>query len=159
MTNIRQLNILDLPKAARMADSVYPQNLWEAAEVFENKLNIFPLGCLGYFLDDAIQGYVFSHPWYKDKIVGLNQTIVIDISKTDCYYIHDLAVSQTAHKTGIGTILAKETFKIAQQVGFKEIRLVSVNNSKRFWEKLGFENLGQFKYTNDSPAFKMVKIL
>ena len=94
-------------------------------------------------------GYEFSHK-----------------SDANTLYLHDLAISRSATGYGLGPLIVKHALEHAQRRTVSHAALVSVQNSKRFWEKLGFstvENLLQAQHqhlaTYAGPAFYMAKPL
>lgn len=84
----------------------------------------------------------------------------------DTFYMHDLAISRAAVGYGLGPLIVKHALAQVPQDALTHAALVSVQNSKGFWEKLGFvtfENLMQAQRqhlaTYAGPAFYMVKPL
>lgn len=53
-------------------------------------------------------------------------------------YLHDLAISKSASGCGLGPMLVNHVLKEARQRELRAAALVSVQNSKSFWQKLGF---------------------
>lgn len=62
-------------------------------------------------------------------------------------YLHDLAISKSAAGYGLGPLLVAYALQEARANSLTSAALVSVQNSKQFWEKLGFS-----EYTNLSEA-------
>ena len=58
-------------------------------------------------------------------------------------FLHDLAVSSNSFGKGIGSTMMAHLVNIAIVSGYREIRLVSVQNSMQFWQKQGFTSLEQ----------------
>ncbi|WP_331352631.1 GNAT family N-acetyltransferase [Cellvibrio sp. UBA7671] len=58
-------------------------------------------------------------------------------------YLHDLAISKSAAGCGLGPLLVNHALKEAQQRELRAAALVSVQNSKSFWQKLGFNECDQ----------------
>lgn len=85
----------------------------------------------------------------------------------DALYLHDLAISRSASGQGLGPLIVEHALTQAQQQQcLQHAVLVSVQNSKHFWEKLGFiavQNLMQTQQqqlaTYAGPAFYMAKPL
>lgn len=53
-------------------------------------------------------------------------------------YLHDLAISKSAGGCGLGPMLVNHALMVARQRELRAAALVSVQNSKSFWQKLGF---------------------
>lgn len=84
----------------------------------------------------------------------------------DTLYLHDLAISRSAIGYGLGPLIVNHALAQVPQNALAHAALVSVQNSKGFWEKLGFvafEDLMQAQRqhleTYAGPAFYMVKPL
>lgn len=58
-------------------------------------------------------------------------------------YLHDLAISKTAAGCGLGVLLVNHALLAARQRELRAVALVSVQNSKSFWQKLGFNECTQ----------------
>lgn len=53
-------------------------------------------------------------------------------------YLHDLAISKSAAGCGLGPMLVNHALTEARESELRSVALVSVQNSKSFWQKLGF---------------------
>lgn len=58
-------------------------------------------------------------------------------------YLHDLAISKSAAGCGLGPLLVNHALMEARQRALRAAALVSVQNSKSFWQKLGFNESAQ----------------
>lgn len=58
-------------------------------------------------------------------------------------YLHDLAISKSAAGCGLGPMLVNHVLMEARQRELCAAALVSVQNSKSFWQKLGFNECAQ----------------
>ncbi len=58
-------------------------------------------------------------------------------------YLHDLAISKSAAGCGLGPMLVNHALIAARQCELRAAALVSVQNSKSFWQKLGFNEYTQ----------------
>ena len=74
----------------------------------------------------------------------------------DCLYIHDLAVRQAHHGTGIATRLVQALLTLATELRLSRLALVAVQDSEPFWERWGFERKEPLVYADSVPATHMV---
>lgn len=56
-------------------------------------------------------------------------------------YLHDLAISKSAAGCGLGPMLVNHALTEARESELRSVALVSVQNSKSFWQKLGFNEV------------------
>jgi ribosomal protein S18 acetylase RimI-like enzyme len=87
-------------------------------------------------------------------------------SQADTLYLHDLAIGKSAAGLGFGPLLVAYALEQAKTKALTDVALVSVQNSKTFWEKLGFieyEDLHKAQLENlasyAGPAFYMTRSL
>lgn len=64
-------------------------------------------------------------------------------SESTALYLHDLAISKSAAGCGLGPLLVNYVLMEARQRALRAAALVSVQNSKSFWQKLGFNESAQ----------------
>jgi len=123
--------ILDIQREA------YSDVLPEEIDVLKSKWHASPDTCLIYSDNDKnVQGYILAHPWANDVPPRLHEkTPATDSNKL---FLHDLALARRARGAKIATQLVELLINKALENGFSEIRLVAIQNSNLFWEKLGF---------------------
>lgn len=68
----------------------------------------------------------------------------------DCFYLHDLALAQAARGTGIARALINAAVLFARDQGYSALALLSVQNSKSYWEKHGFQEYSALDSQNQS---------
>jgi len=75
---IRQLTEDDILSVLAVQREAYLPQLIEAAEIFLNKLRLFPQGAIGYFVDGRLCAYIFSHPWIKSPsmVPGIGNSVL-----------------------------------------------------------------------------------
>lgn len=83
----------------------------------------------------------------------------------DHLYLHDLAISKSATGYGLGPLLVNHALQQAKMQQLSGAALVSVQDSKRFWQKLGFNECAdltstQLQHLNSytGPAFYMTHV-
>lgn len=127
----------DLPCVGPIADAVH-HNLHEPHEVYANRLALYPAGCLAYWRDGEMAGYLIAHPWTTDDPPPLGAIIGELPPAPDCYYLHDIALLPTARAYGAGRAGFDRCLTMARLEGLRSIELVAVNGADRYWRRLGF---------------------
>lgn len=153
---IRQLTEDDIPSVLVVQHEAYLPQLLESSGTFLNKLQLFPQGALGCFIEGHLCAYIFFHPWVRNKVVPLNCSIDHLPSNTDCIYIHDLAVSPSCRAKGIGHKLVEEVLQLGSKLGIRWYSLIAVQSSEHFWQRFGFQPISQLEYADDIQGTKML---
>lgn len=124
----------DVDRVVQIAAACYPDHPEDRA-VFEERLRLYPDGCLVLDAGDAVDGYVLSYPWVADAAPPLNALIGVLPPRPAAYYLHDLAIMPNGRGGGHSrSALAK----VAALAGKRPISLVSVNGTVPFWQRHGF---------------------
>lgn len=131
----RRLAPDDVKSLVRVADKIHP-DLSESLEVFQERLRLFPTGCLGLYESDELHGYVISHPIRRHQPPALNTMIGEIAADADQYYIHDLAIMPKLRGYGYAQACMEEILAIAR--GYSTTSLVSVYGTVPFWTRSGF---------------------
>ncbi|MEA1676632.1 GNAT family N-acetyltransferase [Nitrospirillum sp. BR 11163] len=134
----RPMTVADLPPVFTLACAIHV-DFFEALEVMADKLAAYPAGCLTLETANGdISGYAVSHPYARGRVPTLNHPLGGLPADADIYYIHDIAIDTAArgqrHAEAVVELLAAR----ARAAGFREMRLLSVNNSGTFWSRRGF---------------------
>ena len=87
-------------------------------------------------------GYLLAHSWDSKLPPKLFHQLP-EGTEGEILFLHDLAISTSALGKGIGSKLVEHLVKVATAEGYNEILLVSVQDSKVFWQKKGFTTLSQ----------------
>jgi ribosomal protein S18 acetylase RimI-like enzyme len=124
----------DLKDVNCIAGFVWGKEFFETPEVFEEKLTLFPEGCFIYETD-SVQGYAFSHPWFKMRPPNLNGFLGTFLG-ADVYHIHDISLLPTIRGQGIVKQLMPQLEKISQR--YNGTSLVGVNNTATLWNRYNF---------------------
>ena len=139
----------DLKDVNCIAGFVWGEEFFEAPEVFEEKLNLFPEGCFVYDTGN-IQGYAFSHPWFKMRPPKLNSLLRAFIG-ANIYHIHDISLLPEIQGQGIVKQLMPKLEKLGQR--YKGMSLISVNNTATLWNRYNFVTIPEIdvtQYCNDA---------
>ncbi|KAH8880957.1 acyl-CoA N-acyltransferase [Thozetella sp. PMI_491] len=125
----------DIPGLMRVADEVHP-GLPESADVFAERVRLFPSGCLVLVDDDALCGYAVSHPIRRNQPPPLDSLLGEIAPDADQYYIHDLAILPKARGDGRAAEGIAELFEVAKC--YSTTCLISVYGTTSFWGRFGF---------------------
>ena len=133
----RELSVSDVKSVASIADSIHP-NLPERDEVFAERIQLFPEGCLGLSESrhNDLCGYVISHPIRRLQPPALNSLLGKIAFEADQYYIHDLAILRMFRGRGFAQECMDKLSAIAGQ--YPTTCLISVYGTERFWSRFGF---------------------
>lgn len=127
----------DLDDVLAVAAAVHP-GFPERREVFAERLALFPEGChMLRLADGTAAGYAVSHPWHARRPVPLD-TLLHDMPRTTCRYIHDVAILPAARGGGFAGHIVGRIVRDAYRAGAAEVSLVAVSGSRPFWERHGF---------------------
>lgn len=149
----RELSTNDIQSLAQIADKIHP-SLPESDEVFAERVQLFPKGCLGLVDEgkegnnEQLCGYVISHPIRRRQPPALNcllGKIASDNDDDDAdqdqdqyqYYIHDLAILPKLRGRGLAReCITKLLSGIAKR--YPTTCLISVYGTEGFWSQFGF---------------------
>lgn len=110
----------------------------ESASVLRSKWLASPKTCFVSLSDQGrVEAYLLAHPWNEARPPKLAE--VISPCDGSRLYLHDLAVHPQYTGRGLGHQLVSALLKQANLLGFKEIFLVSIQNSAPFWASFGFQ--------------------
>ncbi|RYM12553.1 GNAT family N-acetyltransferase [Sphingobium cupriresistens] len=137
MSPWRPMRWPDIPAVAAISDAVHGAYT-EHADIYAERLQLYPAGC--WMLEragDAV-GYLISHPWQDDHSPALNAPILAIPATADRYYLHDLALLPQARGAGAAAQAVQLVVDQADSAGFARITLTAVNGADAFWRKQGF---------------------
>jgi ribosomal protein S18 acetylase RimI-like enzyme len=136
----RPMRVADLPRVLAVADAVHPA-FPEDAAVFEERLRLYPGGCLVFSNDEGIAGYVVSHPWRANDPPALNSRLGELPRSPATYYIHDIALLPELRGTGAAALAVALLLARAHKEKLATMSLVAVNDSAGFWAQHGFRDV------------------
>ena len=153
----------DLADVMRIQAEAYVNEMCESERVRSSRFTSAPDTSWVVENEHGVCGYLVGYfssmgavtPWGGD---------FIHKPDADLLYLHDLAVSKTAIGHKLGPLLVEHALLQARAARLDGVALVSVQNSKTFWEKIGFkefagldlaqrENLDSYA----GPAFYMTR--
>lgn len=133
----RPMTARDLAEVQVLADAIHRDHP-EDAEIFAERLRLYPQGCLALEEDGRLKGYALSHPWHVGRPPALNALLREIPRDATTYYVHDVALRPEARGRGHAAQAGGWLARHAQEAGFAHLSLVAVNRSQGFWERLGF---------------------
>ena len=134
----RPMTRADLLTATAMGNSIFPHH-HERPEVFEERWGLFSSGCFVLQNSDGMIGYAVSHPIALFDPPPLDSLISKIDPHADSLYVHDVSILPAWQKKGLGSEAIKLLKELARGKGLLWMSLVSVNGSRPFWGKHGFQ--------------------
>ena len=144
---LRSIREDDLDAVLAVQAACYPPVMQEAREVVRSRIRA--AGASSFVAESAGQvlAYVFAYRSTRGAVTPLGAHFEV-LDEGDTLYIHDLSVSPAAAGRGLARRLVERLQALAREQGLACCALVSVQDSQRFWERLGFREAG----CADEPA-------
>ncbi|WP_165311248.1 GNAT family N-acetyltransferase [Vibrio ziniensis] len=135
----------------KVQSEVYLQVEPESIDVLKSKWYQSPDCCFVCQEDNNVLGYLLAHSWNKEVPPKLFQPLPeqSDMSGS-ILFLHDLAISNQVAGKGVGAKMVSYLLNVAIRLKFEQIRLVAVQGSSLFWEKMGFTEI---KNQSVSPTY------
>jgi GNAT superfamily N-acetyltransferase len=115
----------------------FQETYCESLFVYATLLNVFPDGAWGAFHRDRLIGYIFFHPYKTQTVKPLDSGLLLT-GEEDCMYLHEIALLPDYRSQGIPRLLLNVFDDHSARYRMDRQSLVSVQNSRPFWEKKGF---------------------
>ncbi|WP_445219727.1 GNAT family N-acetyltransferase [Bradyrhizobium sp. Pa8] len=90
---------------------------------------------------DGLAGYVVSHPWHFRKPPAQNVLLGAVPEPASTCYIQEIALLPEARSNGAASEVVLKLIRRAKKARFRNLSLVAVNNSIKFWERHSFRAL------------------
>ena len=134
---LRAIREDDLDAVLAVQAACYPPVMQEAGEVVRSRIRAagassFVAECAG-----ELVAYVFAYRSSQGAVTPLDAQFEVN-EAGDAMYIHDLSVSPAAAGQGLARQLVERLQALAREQGLACCALVSVQDSQRFWEGMGF---------------------
>lgn len=129
----------------QIASAGYSSALYESDKCLLRKIELFPEGCFGFFIEGRLGGYCVSYPWRRRELAPINHCIATP-KKADCLYVDDISVAPRFRSLGVSTLLLVKAATIAREHGFDALAGVAVNGTEWHWLKRGFDFSVEFDY-------------
>lgn len=127
----------DIGEVFRIATLIHLM-LPERAEVFAEKLRLFPDGCFKLMYEGRMAGYAISHPWKLYSVPQLDEFLHSLPKDPDCIYIHDVAALPVARGRNAAGLFVEQISLVARTMGVKHLACVSVYGTDVLWARFGF---------------------
>jgi predicted N-acetyltransferase YhbS len=125
----------DLEAVLAVQAACYPPAMQEAADVVLARLRASPDTVLVARDAAGVCGYLFAYPSRLGKVTPLGGRFTV-AAQPDTLYLHDVAVAPRAAGQGVARRLVAAL--LARAGGLRHSALVSVQDSRAFWERLGY---------------------
>ena len=169
---IRPMIAGDLNAIEVIQAEAYAGYFLESTDVIAQRFNLSPTTAWVAECEGDVCAYLVGYWSMVGKINPLNAPFS-RVEHANCLYLHDLALLKVAQGFGVGRMLIQAATAHALQNAAETIALLSVQNSKAFWQGSGFsefldldvqqqQNLETYldgSVDNSDTAFYMVKFL
>lgn len=135
---IRPMGEDQLAAVLAVQAACYPPAMQEPAAVVLARLRTAPATTLVACDGAAVCAYLFAYPSLLGRVTALDAPFT-PAANPDTLYLHDLAVAPQALGRGLARRLVQQLLDAAAGQGLRNAALVSVQDTRRFWEGLGFE--------------------
>lgn len=156
LIEIRNLYFTDIDKIVNIQYSCYSLDYHEPKEVFLEIMKAFPEGATGAFINGDLAGYIFFHPFSKNKVKPLHFLLSLS-GYEDCMYLHDIAILHNYRSLGISEMLLAKFNAETEKHNMDTQTLVGVQNSMNFWMKKGFVVVRPVNDSGYTDAYFMMK--
>ncbi|MEH6434541.1 GNAT family N-acetyltransferase [Massilia sp. DD77] len=135
---IRPMREADLAAVLGVQAECYPEAMQEPGAVVLARLRAAPATCVvACEAGGAPCAYLFAYPSVLGAVTDLGAAFA-PAPRPDTLYVHDLAVAPRALGQGLARALAGHLLALGRAQGLAWSALVSVQDSARFWEGLGY---------------------
>jgi GNAT superfamily N-acetyltransferase len=127
----------DLDAVLAVQAACYPPAMQEAADVVLGRMRASPDTVLVARAGAGVEGYLFAYPARRGKVTPLGGAFALP-PDADTLYLHDLAVAPRVAGQGVARRLVGRVLAHGAGRGLAWSALVSVQDSRRFWESMGY---------------------
>jgi len=138
LPSVRRMVSQDLASVVEIQAMCYTEVVLESMESLASKLAVSPETCFVACEGEKVVGYLLALPWTSSAPPELNRVNDQAYKEPDCLYLHDLAVSPHARKTGAGQLLVRQFLTTLETFGFSRATLTAVQASQPYWQRYGF---------------------
>lgn len=135
---LRPMQPPDLPWVMAVQQQCYVPEMVEDLATLQARLHAAPQHAWVAEHHGTVCAYLVGYRSVRGSLSALGATFA-PTPKGDCLYLHDLAVAPSAKGLGLGPRLVRHALQQAQAQGLAHAALVSVQDSRVFWEKQGFQ--------------------
>ena len=146
MSVVRLMKAVDLAEVIRVQAECYVPHMNESETIIGLRLDAAPATHWVAELAGEVVAYLAAYPSRLGKVTPLSGCFEL-AEDPDCLYLHDLAVSPRARGSGVGAALIRKARAAAVSSGLAHSALVSVQDSRAFWERQGYRILENLEAT------------
>ncbi|WP_102795773.1 GNAT family N-acetyltransferase [Bowmanella denitrificans] len=135
----RKLQGRDWPRIMQVQQLTYPDALLESQPALQAKQAVSPDTCFVVDVQGQVEGYLLALPYQLGKSPSLNDDR--DMAAIfDNLHIHDFCLSPACRGQGMGRRIIQGLLSSPVLNRFRTASVVSVMNSRYFWESFGFSD-------------------
>lgn len=138
----RAMQLRDLEVVIRIQAEAYIDEILETDEVIYTRFAQTPDTSWVAERNGEVCGYLVGYQSVLGEVSPWGSEFMHKPQST-ALYLHDLAISKSATGCGLGPLLVNHALMEARQRELPAAALVAVQNSKSFWQKLGFNEFVQ----------------
>lgn len=164
---IRSMTANDLTAVEAIQAEAYAGYFLESAEIIAQRFYASQATAWVAEYDGQVCAYLVAY-WSSVGKVNPLDAAFVTADTIDCLYLHDLALFKWAQGRGMAKQMIDTATAFAMRHTAQAIALLSVQNSKKFWQGFGFaefkdleikqrENLVTYLDNDTDVAFYMVK--
>jgi len=159
----RAMRINDLGKVMRIQREAYADEMVESEAILAARLASVPDTSWVVEGEQGVCGYLVGYLSHAGLVTPWGSEFSHK-ADADHLYLHDLAISKSAAGSGLGPLLVNHALQQARGWQLSGAALVSVQDSRKFWQKMGFNEFAELtpaqqqhldSYTG--PAFYMTR--
>lgn len=139
---IRAMQAADLAAVFQVQMQTYVPAMVEAPALLAARLQAAPATAWVAQDRQGVAAYLVAYPSRCGKIAALGQPFQV-AADANALYLHDLAVAPRLAGRGAGGALARQAWQYAGQMGWRYSCLVSVQDTRAFWQQLGYREPGE----------------
>ncbi|HTD04048.1 GNAT family N-acetyltransferase [Undibacterium sp.] len=136
--NLRLMTDADIDQVCAIQQEAYVPDMVEARAVLHGRLAACGGTCWVAEDEYGLCAYLFAYRSLHGLVSPLGYAFR-HAQDADSLYLHDLAVSQRVAGQGVGALLVRLALQQALACGLRYSCLVSVQSSKVFWNRLGYQ--------------------
>lgn len=136
--NLRLMTAADIDDVSALQQEAYVPDMIESDQVLRSRL----AACAetSWVAEDeyGLCAYLFAYRSLHGRVSPLGCAFR-HVQGADSLYLHDLAVAQRVAGQGVGALLVRLALQQALAQGLRYSCLVSVQSSRVFWNRLGYQ--------------------
>jgi GNAT superfamily N-acetyltransferase len=157
VVHIRLMRAEDLQQIDRVQRAAFDPQLWEDTALFQSMIDMSPSSVFVAEENGDILGYFLTYPTHEDRDDFEAGMRPLNGGET-ALYAHDLCLHPAARGKGAARQLFAAAEDYAQRQGFARIIGISVQDSLKFWQSMGFQGTKPKTY-HGMPGMFIVKDL